>query len=365
MPKKNQSRRRPTAIDMFCGCGGTTLGLEQAGFRVIAGVDVREEAAATYRLNHPAAELFYDIRYLTPKFLMETLGLKKGQLDLLSGCPPCQGFSTMRTLNALSASRDDRNNLVFDFLRLVDGLRPRAVLIENVPGLSQNWRFIRLRSELRKLGYAVQHGVFNSASFGVPQRRKRLVVCAVRGKRPLTLQFAPTPQRTVRQAIGALPTPKKSTNPLHKMASSHSAKVKRRISLIPHNGGSRKDLGKRAQLSCHREEDTGFHDVYGRMAWDEVSPTITRYSNNPSKGRFLHPKQNRAISLLEAALLQSFPRSYKFPKTATLTQVASMIGEAFPPRMAKSIARRIHKHLAALAHSSRTRSRHREEVARA
>jgi len=349
MTPAKRALRLPTAIDMFCGCGGTTHGLKKAGFNVIAGADVRDEAAATYRLNHPDAQLFYDIRYLTPKFLLETLGLRKGQLDLLSGCPPCQGFSSMRTLNARSASRDDRNNLLFDFLRLVDGLRPRAVLIENVPGLSDNWRFVRLRRDLRALGYSVHHAVLNSVNFGVPQRRKRLVICAIRGSHPFALQFAATTVRTVRNAIGGLPAPVRSTNRLHRMASRHSSKIWSRIASIPRDGGSRRDLGKRAQLPCHRVKKIGFNDVYGRMAWDKVSPTITRYSNNPSKGRFLHPTQNRAISPFEAALLQSFPKTYKFPANVTLTQAASMIGEAFPPRMAEAIALKINQHLREIA----------------
>lgn len=333
---------RPKAIDVFCGCGGTSLGLKNAGFNVIAGVEVRDSAAAAYKLNHPNSALFFDVRLLTGSMLFDSLGLTRGELDLLSGCPPCQGFSSMRTLNTSSASKDERNDLIFEFIRLVKEILPKAVLMENVRGLSKNWRFTIIKRELRKLGYDVQYSILNSENFGVPQRRRRLVMCATRTGRSIeTVYTLPIKKKNVRDAIGSLPHPRDSANRLHKMLSQHSAEIRQKIALIPKNGGSRKDLGKSAQLKCHRGKNMGFSDVYGRMAWDAPAPTITRYSNNPSKGRFLHPVQNRGISILEAALLQSFPKNYKFPKDARITEIASMIGEAFPPKMAKIIAKRI------------------------
>ncbi len=336
---EKRPRNRPKAIDVFCGCGGTSLGLRRAGFDVIGGAEVRDDAVAAYRLNHPQAVLFHDVRFLTAPMLCSSLGIRRGALDLLSGCPPCQGFSSMRTLNTRSARKDERNNLVFDFLRLVEGLLPKAVLIENVPGLARNWRFGHLKRDLRRLGYQVRHGILNSRDFGVPQRRKRLVLCAFRTNERIELRYPPAAKTTVRDAIGQLPLPARSDDRLHRMVSKLSTKVRKRIARIPHDGGSRGDLGKTSQLPCHKNEDCGFHDVYGRMSWNEPAPTITRYSNNPSKGRFVHPTQNRGISLLEAALLQSFPKSYKFPADAKITHVASMIGEAFPPLMAEAVAR--------------------------
>jgi DNA (cytosine-5)-methyltransferase 1 len=161
----------------------------------------------------------------------------------------------------------------------------------------------------------------------------------------ISLDDPELPVRTVRKAIGDLEHPRGSTRWLHRWHSHHSPDVMERIRSIPKNGGSRRDLGEEGQLDCHRKKEIGFHDVYGRMAWDSVSPTITRFSNNPSKGRFLHPRQNRALTLLESAILQSFPRNYKFLPDTPPTKVASMIGEAFPPKMAENLAKRIADHL--------------------
>jgi DNA (cytosine-5)-methyltransferase 1 len=328
------------AIDAFCGCGGTSLGLSRAGFTIAGALEVEPFAAETYMLNHPRTPVFYDIRATAASFLLDVAGIEKGELDLLTGCPPCQGFSSIRTLNTSSVSRDKRNNLIFDFVRLVDGLRPKAVLLENVPGLMENWRFQEVVDQLKRWRYHVTAQLLDASAFGVPQRRKRLVMAAsLRGEIDLS---APAGKPvTVRRAIGGLPPPRRSGRWLQQWHSDHSAEVLERIRSIPKNGGSRKDLGQDRQLDCHQDKKMGFHDVYGRMAWNEVAPTITRFSNNPSKGRFLHPTQNRALTLLESAILQSFPRSYKFLKDTPPTMIASMIGEAFPPKMAEILATRI------------------------
>lgn len=261
----------------------------------------------------------------------------------------------MSTLNTGGVMRDARNSLVFDFIRLVDGLRPKAILLENVPGLMENWRFREVVAQLIRWKYAVKAARLDAQGFGVPQRRKRLVLVASHiGE--IDLSLPPVKTVTVRQAIGDLPRPKLSRRWLHRWHSSHSPEVLKRIRSIPHDGGSRMDLGRRSQLSCHNGDEIGFHDVYGRMAWNEVSPTITRFSNNPSKGRFLHPEQNRGLTLLESAILQSFPRSYKFSRETPPTIIASMIGEAFPPLMAEILATRIARQLRAKARSGKRAS---------
>jgi len=340
--------RRLLAVDAFCGCGGTSLGLAKAGFAIGAALEVESWAAETYMLNHPATAVFYDIRAIPASLLLDYLKIRKYELDLLTGCPPCQGFSSIRTLNASSATRDQRNNLVFNFLELIDGLRPKTVLLENVPGLMDNWRYDLLVEQLEKWNYHVTSARLDATAFGVPQRRKRLVLAASRlGKIDLT---PPTEKLvTVRQAIGGLPRPRKSAKWLHRWHSKHSPDVLKRIRQIPKDGGSRAALGNGNQLPCHQGKKIGFHDVYGRMAWNQVSPTITRFSNNPSKGRFLHPEQNRALTLLESVILQSFPRNYKFSRETPPTKIASMIGEAFPPRMAEILAKRIASHLSSAA----------------
>ena len=183
--------------------------------------------------------------------------------------------------------------------------------------------------------------ILNAADYGVPQRRNRLIYVAGL-KRPAAFARPARVRRTVRDAIGALPLAGASGDAVHDMPEKRSRKVMALIKRIPKNGGSRTDLPMKAQLDCHKRCD-GFKDVYGRMAWDEPAPTITSGCSNPSKGRFLHPDQNRAITMREAALLQGFPRSYKFPTTTNKQAIALMIGNALPPEFIRRHAMAIRK----------------------
>ncbi len=329
--------KKPKAIDLFCGCGGLTLGLKQAGFEVIGAIDNDSLAIETYKVNHPEVLVWErDIQGLTVGWVKRKLGLRKGELDLLAGCPPCQGFSTMRTLNGGYEISDERNDLIFEFLRFVKELAPKAVMMENVPGLQKDKRFKKLCRKLDDLGYTVNHDVLDAADYGVPQRRRRLILLAgVNGE----IGFAQKArcERTVLDAIGDLKPAGESGNKLHDLSERRSKKIVELIKKIPKNGGSRMELGRRRQLACHRRCD-GFKDVYGRMAWNKVSPTITSGCTNPSKGRFLHPEENRAITLLEAALLQTFPKSYRFNNESGKGAVASLIANALPPELIRRVA---------------------------
>lgn len=319
-----------TAVDLFSGCGGLSCGLEDAGFHVVAAVEIDSKAQSTYKLNHPSVRVYpQDIRTLDPEQLMKDVGLEVGQLDLLAGCPPCQGFSRLRTKNQRTSVEDDRNNLVSEFVRFVSVLRPKTVMLENVPALAKDDRFSHVRSQLSDLGYEIVVDVLDAADYKVPQRRKRLIMLASRVHAP---QIAPKADRriTVRQALAGVEAPSATKDKLHGMGEKRSQAVRDLIALIPKNGGSRKDLGQEYQLDCHKRSD-GFKDVYGRMAWDEVSPTITSGCHNPSKGRFLHPSYNRTITLREAALLQGFPRSFTFDTSHGKQAIALMIGNALPP----------------------------------
>lgn len=338
---------KPTALDLFCGAGGLTEGLRQAGYRVLGAVEVDPLASAAYKLNHKSVHLWeVDIRRLTGPAISKVLRLKRGELDLLAACPPCQGFSTMRTNNGTRWNRDTRNDLIFDVLRLIRYLRPMSVMLENVPRLAENRRFKKFRETLEALGYQVRWDILNTANFGVPQRRRRLVLLADRTVLPT---FAPNDrkQKTVRQFIEKLSPPARSRDVLHNYKVERSKKVQKIIRQIPKNGGSRGALGAKHQLKCHQGFD-GFRDVYGRMTWDRPSPTITGGCINPSKGRFLHPQQHRAITLREAALLQTFPKSYRFPLDDNRYAVALLIGNALPPEF-------IRRHAIALRHSGRER----------
>jgi DNA (cytosine-5)-methyltransferase 1 len=319
-----------TAIDLFSGCGGLSCGLKEAGFRVVAAVELDSKAQATYALNHSSVHLYgQDIRRLDPEQVMNDAGLRSGQLDLLAGCPPCQGFSRLRTKNQKTSVRDNRNNLVTEFVRFAKVLRPKTIMLENVPALAKDRRFNHVRNQLTNLGYEMVVQVLNAADYKVPQRRKRLILLASRIHKP-QIALKAKDQMTVRQALAGVGAPSKTKDKLHGMREKRSQAVRDVIALIPKNGGSRSDLGQEHQLKCHKRSN-GFKDVYGRMAWDEVSPTITSGCHNPSKGRFLHPSYNRTITLREAALLQGFPKDYAFDTSHGKEAIALMIGNALPP----------------------------------
>jgi DNA (cytosine-5)-methyltransferase 1 len=334
-------KKRPTAIDLFSGCGGLTEGLRQAGYRVIGAIEMDSLAAKTYRKNHTAVRVWEkDICSVKMPELKRKLGLKRGQLDLLAGCPPCQGFSSMRSLNGKLAVEDERNNLIYQFLRCVRELHPKTIMMENVPGLRDDVRYTQFLATLKTLGYEyIDEGVRNAQFFGVPQRRRRLILMASRVA-PVAAPDMDPQVRTVREFIAGMPTAGKSGDPAHDLPENRSEKVRALIAKIPKDGGSRSDLPKEAQLECHQKCD-GFYDVYGRMAWDEVSPTITGGCFNPSKGRFLHPTANRAITMREAALLQTFPLDYKFPDVSRKQDLALLIGNALPPEMIRRFAIRM------------------------
>jgi len=342
------TKKKPSAIDLFSGCGGLTSGLRQAGFVVRGAVEISTAAAYAYRLNHPNVYLFEeDIRGLTSRKICLRLGIKKGMLDLLAGCSPCQGFSRLRTRNGKLQTDDQRNDLVLEFVRCVEDLLPRTILFENVPGILADYRFGKMQKRLEKVGYYISYAVVDLARYGVPQRRRRLIMLGSQ-LGPIDLPaLCKGRLPTVRSTIENLESPVESDDSIHKSVTQHAEYVMERIRLIPKNGGSRKALGADRQLSCHSKFD-GYNDVYGRMSWDKPAPTITRFSFNPSKGRYLHPEEDRSISLREAAMLQTFPRHYLFPLNEFgRMEVASMIGEAVPPRAAEVLGVHMRKHLEA------------------
>jgi DNA (cytosine-5)-methyltransferase 1 len=351
MPAKNR-KKAFSAVDLFAGCGGLTQGLKKAGFRVLGAVDNDALSIESYTANHPEVKTWQlDIRKLAASKMMRGLHLRRGQLDLLAGCPPCQGFSAMRTLNGAKRSRDARNNLVFDFLRFIRVLRPKSVMLENVPRFAKDRRIAQFKRELRRLGYRYKCEVLNAADYGVPQRRRRMIVVASRAFEPFFAKPS-TSRRTVRNAIANLTHPNAGRDQLHRSNANRSPRIMAMIRGIPRNGGSRNSLGRGKQLECHRKCD-GFKDVYGRMAWNKVAPTITGGCINPSKGRFLHPSQNRAITLREAALLQSFPKSYRISLRRGRYPAAALIGNALPPEFVRRHAVRLLRSLG----SSRVKKR--------
>ncbi|SFA41610.1 DNA cytosine methyltransferase [Metapseudomonas otitidis] len=318
------------AIDLFSGCGGLTLGLKKAGFLVTAAVEIDSKAQETYKLNHPKVKLYnQDIRKLDPLTVLKDLNLKPGDLDLLAGCPPCQGFSRLRTKNQNTSVQDERNELVSDFLRFIALMQPKTVMLENVPALAKDSRFLLACEKLESLGYKITSQILDTADYSVPQRRKRLIMLASKTHSP-SIADKSKKRITVRQALNGLESAENTTDSLHGMGEKRSQEVRKIISLVPKNGGSRRDLPEIYQLNCHKR-CKGFYDVYGRMSWEDVAPTITSGCHNPSKGRFIHPEEDRTITLREAAILQGFPKKYKFNIKHGKESIALMIGNALPP----------------------------------
>lgn len=283
--RKKLDTRSFSAVDLFSGCGGLTRGLTSAGFRVRAAVEIDQKAQRTYSLNFPNVRLYkQDIRDLSAKSLLRGIRLRRGGLDLLAGCPPCQGFSRLRTRNQHASIEDPRNDLINEFLRFVRVLLPKTIMLENVPSLESDSRFKALLAALVKLRYKVVVQVLNAADYSVPQRRKRLILLGSRLSEPKLAPKA-TQRLTVRHALATIEHPTKTKDRLHAIPENRAHGVRELIKLIPMDGGSRADLPANYTLECHKRSD-GFRDVYGRMAWDEVSPTITSGCINPSRVDF-------------------------------------------------------------------------------
>lgn len=332
------------SIDIFSGCGGLTEGMHRAGFSTQLAFEIDENASRTYHMNHSKTHVITkDIRDVTVKEVLRNLDGKI--VHLLAGCPPCQGFSAMRRLNRPAPVEDERNSLILDYVRFVKALRPYTIMMENVPALMEYNLFLKAVKTLKRSGYHwIDYKVVNVKDYGVPQDRKRLVLV---GSRLGEIKVAPPTgkKRTVKTTILELPLPKDSNDPLHKIFPIHTPEVLNRILMTPKNGGGKKDLPKEFLLECHKKPNIGFNDVYGRLRWDDYSTTITGGCLNPSKGRFLHPEQDRCISAREAALLQSFPKNYKFPTDIPRVDLALLIGNALPPRFSYYQSKNIKEHL--------------------
>jgi len=339
-----------TAVDLFCGCGSVTLALRKSKFRVIAAIDNDRVACRSYRRNHPQVKLHEgDIRPLDPVHFASNLGQTK--IDLLAVCAPCQPFSSQ---NKKRKSRDIRSDLILESVRFAKALTPRVIFFENVSGLaSPRFRHVLevLRSDLFALGYelGLPHKV-DAATFGVPQRRVRCIMLAWKKPDDFSKAFnfeLSNTCRTVRNAIGELPALSSGEinkdDPLH-FARRHSSLTLERLQKIPKDGGSRFSLPEHLELTCHKNFK-GHPDVYGRMKWDSVAPTLTTGCTDVTRGRFAHPVQDRAISLREAALLQSFPMSFRFAGNSG--EIARQIGNAVPFEMARQLFNRLRPMLTA------------------
>ena len=331
------------AVDLFCGAGGLTKGLSDAGIQVVKGIDADGTARRTYEANNPGSRFVKaDVSRISAAELMDGVG-RKGARLLLAGCAPCQPFSK----HGVGDPRDKRRSLVRHFARLVGETRPEYVIMENVPqfGKSGNAYHTGFLRVLRKHGYWYDEGVANAAEYGVPQSRHRYVLLASRSGQiriPAGGYGGKKPFRTVRDAIGKYPqigAGESSPHVANHDACDLSSANRRRIRATPHDGGSRTDTsGRGMALECHKNA-AGHTDVYGRMRWDRPAPTLTCRCISFSNGRFGHPVQDRAISVREAAALQTFPDGYVFRSTKTAN--AAHIGNAVPVLLAKTLGRAV------------------------
>lgn len=339
-----------TAVEIFAGGGGLAVGLERAGFKAVAAIEMEKHAAATFKANHPNVEVFQkDVREISGASLLELGG---GSIDVLAACPPCQGFSSLTS----KYQRDDpRNLLVSEVARLTEEIEPTAVMIENVPGLANKGRplFDDLVERLCKLGYICNWGILQVADYGVPQTRRRLVLLAGKGFKiempdtthSRTGEDGKSRWRTVRDAIGhmteAVQFVKAAENGGADLYDWHVVRkltdANRERLLHARGGASGTELPEHLRPPCHRGGYKGFSNVYGRMSWDQPSPTITAGCTTLSKGRFGHPEQLRTISLREAALLQTFPADYKF-ETDAFERACEIVGNALPCDFAAVVA---------------------------
>ena len=358
MSKKNQQKRKAKlkkiaasihGVDLFCGAGGLTCGLENAGIDVRLGIDIDPACEYPFTENNKASFLLKSIEGITSEDLADAFD--DAPFKLLAGCAPCQPFSTYS--QAWSSSSDERWNLLEHFSRLIEETRPQLITMENVPPLEREDVFAEFVAVLEDEGFDVFHTVVNCADYGVPQQRQRLVVLAsMLGPIELIPPTTPEGRRiTVRKAIGDMPPLEAGEgcedDPLHQACELSPLNLRRIRASKP--GGTWRDWDESLRAACHRKKSgKTYPSVYGRMTWDDPSPTMTTQYYGFGNGRFGHPEQDRAISLREGANLQSFPRTYQFvPKGDPIfcKSIGRLIGNAVPVKLGTAIGKSIVLHV--------------------
>ena len=336
-------------VDLFCGAGGLTRGLEDAGLKISLGIDIDPTCEFPYRANNSASFLLKSIEGLSASDFSSSF--ENAPFKLLAGCAPCQPFSTYSRSSV--SQNDDRWNLLRHFARLVQESKPHLVTMENVPRLEREAVFSEFVDSLKSEDFKVFYAVVNSADYGVPQQRKRLVLLASKlGQiRMIEPTFSEKGHISVKKAIGNLPRLEAGEicvdDPLHQASSLSPLNLKRIRASKP--GGTWRDWDEELKAKCHRRASgKTYVGVYGRMNWNEPSPTITTQFYGFGNGRFGHPEQDRAISLREGAILQSFADDYEFvPRGEPICRkmIGRLIGNAVPVKLGSAIGKSIFRHV--------------------
>ena len=335
-----------TGVDLFCGVGGLTHGLRKSGVNITAGLDIDPACAYPYEANNEAKFLKRDVATIDPETIASAF--PNTGLTLLAGCAPCQPFSTY-SRSGRGQQNDSKWPLLLSFGRLVETVQPDLVTMENVPQILDHEVFQGFLESLN--GYYVWWSVIECSAFGVPQTRKRLVLVASKlGDQGLALESPKNSHRSVRDTIGSLPPIEAGAvladDPLHAAPRLSDLNMKRIQASRP--GGTWRDWPTELQATCHRRS-TGatYPSVYGRMSWESPAPTITTQCFGYGNGRFGHPEQDRAISLREAAMLQTFPRDYVFTppgEKVRFNKLGRLIGNAVPVRLGEVIGEVLMSH---------------------
>jgi len=341
-----------TVIDLFCGIGGLSYGLQTEGFNIVAGIDTDDSCKFAYEYNNNAKFIAEDVNNITGEHLNKLFG--KGNMKILVGCAPCQPFSSYSF--KVKTKDQFKYDLLYEFGRLVEETLPDIVSMENVTQLlhfQEKPVFNDFCDKLRNLNYHIDYKEIYCPDYGVPQTRRRLVLLASRfGEIKIKDKTHPkSRQRNVRDIIGQLPPVEAGCSDpkdaLHRARALTDINLKR--IRATKEGGSWKDWPEELLLNCHKKESGAtYSSVYGRMKWDEPAPTMTTHCTGLGNGRFGHPEQDRAITLREAAAFQTFPKKFIFFKSGEKFNpsiISRQIGNAVPPRLGKIIGQSIKKHL--------------------
>ena len=341
---------RPTCIELFAGAGGLSLGLQQAGFDVRYACDIDPLAVETYNRNIAQHAEVMDVREMDGISLLQNLGLDG--IDLLSGGPPCQGFSKQK--RGAHLALDERNSLVREYVRLIGEIRPKAFVFENVQIFGQKrGRDLIDHIDQSLTEYDVHRYFVNSSDFGLAQKRDRFIMIGIRRElaapRPVLVKARKV--ATIRGAIGDLPPPPEDFTEHPTLANHIKCRItalnEERFRHVPQGGGWA-DIPAHLRLECHQGVDVskgGWPDVYGRLEWTGQCPTVTAGFDSFTRGRYGHPEQHRSLTLREGARLQGFPDRFRF--YGTRYDVRVQIGNAVPPPLGKAVGRAVAKALAA------------------